>query len=81
MGSPATDFSIGGKYCNHTLDDHLAAARRKTDPGLRLHEYAAAPATYLDDRAHIFLYNYKWLWGVAENVEGFQPHPDGIIRL
>jgi peptide/nickel transport system substrate-binding protein len=74
-------FLNWGKYCNHALDDRLAAARRNIDPGLRLHDYAAAAAIYLDDRAHIFLYNYKWLWGVAEKVEGFQPHPDGIIRL
>jgi peptide/nickel transport system substrate-binding protein len=57
------------------------AARRTTDPALRLTEYAAAAGIYLDDRSQIFLYNYKWLWGVAEKVEGFAPHPDGIIRL
>lgn len=74
-------FLNWGKYCNRQLDGHLAAARQKTDPALRLADYAAAAQIYLDDRAHIFLYNYKWLWGVAEKVEGFAPHPDGIIRL
>jgi peptide/nickel transport system substrate-binding protein len=74
-------FLNWGKHCNRQLDTHLTAARRTTDPALRLSEYAAAAGIYLDDRAHIFLYNYKWLWGVAEKVEGFAPHPDGIIRL
>jgi peptide/nickel transport system substrate-binding protein len=74
-------FLNWGKYCNPKLDAYLAAARRNTDPRLRLDDYAAAARIYLDDRAHIFLYNYKWLWGVAEKVEGFEPHPDGIIRL
>jgi peptide/nickel transport system substrate-binding protein len=74
-------FLNWGKYCNQQLDGYLAAARRKTDPALRLADYAAAAQIYLDDRAHIFLYNYKWLWGVAEKVDGFSPHADGIIRL
>jgi peptide/nickel transport system substrate-binding protein len=74
-------FLNWGKYCNPQLDAYLAAARRNTDPRLRLDDYAAAARIYLDDRAHIFLYNYKWLWGVADKVEGFAPHPDGIIRL
>ena len=74
-------FLNWSKHCNRQLDTHLSAARRTTDPALRLAQYAAAAGMYLDDRAHIFLYNYKWLWGVAEKVEGFAPHPDGIIRL
>lgn len=74
-------FLNWGKYCNRQLESHLAAARRTTDPALRLAEYAAAAGIYLDERPHIFLYNYRWLWGVAAKVEGFQPHPDGIIRL
>ncbi len=74
-------FLNWGKHCNRQLDTHLMAARRTTDPALRLTEYAAAAGIYLDDRSQIFLYNYKWLWGVAEKVEGFAPHPDGIIRL
>jgi peptide/nickel transport system substrate-binding protein len=74
-------FLNWGKYCNRQLDAHLTAARRSADPALRLTQYTAAAGIYLDDRAHIFLYNYKWLWGVAEKVEGFAPHPDGIIRL
>jgi peptide/nickel transport system substrate-binding protein len=74
-------FLNWGKYCNPTLDASLAAARAKTNPASRFVDYAAAAKLYLADRAHIFLYNYKWLWGLAEKVDGFAPHPDGIIRL
>jgi peptide/nickel transport system substrate-binding protein len=74
-------FLNWGKHCNRQLDTHLTAARHTADPALRLKEYTAAAGIYLDDRSHIFLYNYKWLWGVAEKVEGFAPHPDGIVRL
>jgi peptide/nickel transport system substrate-binding protein len=74
-------FLNWGKYCNPELDARLAAARHHTSPQLRLNDYAAAARIYLADRAHIFLYNYKWLWGVADKLDGFIPHPDGIIRL
>jgi len=74
-------FINWGKYCNKDLDQALAAARAKTDPAARLADYTAAAKLYLNDRGHIFLYNYKWLWGLAEKIDGFAPHPDGIIRL
>jgi peptide/nickel transport system substrate-binding protein len=31
-------------------------------------------------RPALFLYHYKWIWGMSRKVEGFAPHPDGIIR-
>jgi peptide/nickel transport system substrate-binding protein len=74
-------FLNWGKYCNRQLDSLLAAARRTTDARSRRDNYAAAAGIYLADRAHVFLYNYRWLWGVVAKVEGFTPHPDGIIRL
>ena len=74
-------FINWGKYCNKDLDQMLSAARSKTDAASRLADYTAAARIYLKDRAHLFLYNYKWLWGLAEKVDGFTPHPDGIIRL
>jgi peptide/nickel transport system substrate-binding protein len=74
-------FVNWGKYCNKDMDQALAAARAKTDPAARLVDYTAAAKLYLKDRGHIFLYNYKWLWGLADKVDGFSAHPDGIIRL
>ncbi len=74
-------FINWGKYCNKDMDQALAAARAKTDPVARLADYTAAARHYIKDRPHLFLYNYKWLWGLSEKVDGFAPHPDGIIRL
>ncbi len=74
-------FLNWGKYCNAELYQALAAARAKTEPAARRVDYAVAAKRYLEDRGHIFLYNYKWLWGLAEKIDGFAPHPDGIIRL
>jgi peptide/nickel transport system substrate-binding protein len=74
-------FINWGKYCNKELDQALAGARAKTDPAARLADYTTAAGHYIKDRPHLFLYNYKWLWGLAEKVDGFKPHPDGIIRL
>ncbi len=74
-------FINWGKYCNKDLDQALADARAKTDPTARLGDYTAAAKLYLKDRGHIFLYNYKWLWGLAAKIDGFVPHPDGMIRL
>ena len=74
-------FINWGKYCNKDMDQALAAARSKTEPAARLADYTAAAKLYLKDRGHIFLYNHKWLWGLADKVDGFAAHPDGIIRL
>jgi peptide/nickel transport system substrate-binding protein len=74
-------FINWGKYCSKDLDQTLGNARAKTDAAARLVDYTSAAKIYLKDRPHIFLYNYKWLWGLGEKVDGFSPHPDGIIRL
>ena len=74
-------FINWGKYCNKDMDQALASARANTDPVARQADYVNAARHYQKDRPHLFLYNYKWLWGLAEKVDGFKPHPDGIIRL
>jgi peptide/nickel transport system substrate-binding protein len=74
-------FLNWGKYCSKDVDPALSAARAITDPAARLTHYTTAAHHYLNDRPHIFLYNYKWLWGLSEKVDGFRPHPDGVIRL
>jgi peptide/nickel transport system substrate-binding protein len=74
-------FLNWGKYCNKDVDAALSAARSKTDPAARLADYTQAAHIYLQDRPHLFLFNYKWIWGLSAKVEGFEPNPDGIIRL
>jgi peptide/nickel transport system substrate-binding protein len=73
-------FLNWGKYCNTDLDKALAGGRGTVDPEARAKFYRAAADIYLKDRPVMFLYHYKWLWGVSRKVQGFTPNPDGIIR-
>lgn len=73
-------FLNWGKYCDPELDRRLAAARATLDPAARARLYREAADIYLAARPVIFLYHYKWLWGMSRKVEGFEPYPDGIIR-
>lgn len=74
-------FLNWGKYCNKSVDEALAKARSLTDVAERADLYRIAAEGYLADRPQIFLYHPKWLWAVSEKLDGFQPHPDGLIRL
>src|SRR5437764_5038847 len=73
-------FLNWGKYCNSDLDKALAQGRGTVDPDARVKSYRAAADIYLKERPVMFLYHYKWLWGLNRKVQGFTPHPDGIIR-
>jgi peptide/nickel transport system substrate-binding protein len=74
-------FINWGQYCDPTLDQILHRARSTTLAGERAKLYAQAAAIYLAARPYLFLYHLKWFWGAAANLDGFVPHPDGIIRL
>jgi peptide/nickel transport system substrate-binding protein len=74
-------FLNWGKYCSPQLDTALANARATTDPAQRVRYYREAAAIYLAARPVLFLYHFRWFWGVSSRVEGFVPYPDGIIRL
>ncbi len=74
-------FLNWGKYCDPKLDAALAAARATTDAGERAGFYRQAADIYLAARPALFLYHFRWFWGVGQKLQGFVPHPDGIIRL
>ena len=74
-------FINWGRYNNPAFDAALAEARQRTDTAERQVLYRRASAIYLDERPHIFLYHNKLFWGMSDRVTGFQPHPDGLIRL
>jgi peptide/nickel transport system substrate-binding protein len=69
-----------GHYCNPKLDDALAKARQVTEPQERLKYYKQAASLYLADRAYLFLYHIKWIWGTTARLDGFSPGVDGLIR-
>lgn len=74
-------FLNWGKYCNEQVDAALAKARASTEVAERAELYRQAAELYLADRPQLFLYHPKWLWAAAQALDGFQPHPDGLIRL
>ena len=74
-------FINWGQYCDPRLDRILREARATTDPDERARLYAQAAAIYLAARPYLFLYHLKWFWGASARLDGFVPHPDGIIRL
>jgi peptide/nickel transport system substrate-binding protein len=74
-------FINWGSYCDPRLDQILRAARATTVVSERAKLYGQAAAIYLAARPYVFLYHLKWLWGVLARLDGFVPHPDGIIRV
>ena len=74
-------FINWGAFCNPKLDDILKRARAVAQVDERANLYAQAAAIYLAARPYIFLYHLKWYWGLSARLDGFVPHPDGIVRL
>ena len=73
-------FLNWGKYCDPKFDGLLEKARETIDPEARQNLYRQATDIYMAARPALFLYHYKWIWGMSRKVEGFVPSPDGIIR-
>lgn len=69
------------KYSNPDMDKALNEARLSTDTAVRKQSYDAAVALQQRDFPIIYLYHQVWTWALDENVEGFRPYPDGMIRL
>jgi peptide/nickel transport system substrate-binding protein len=74
-------FLNWGKYCDPKLDDLLQRARSTTDVSLRRALYRDAMAIILATRPHLVLYHLKWHWAGSAKLKGFEPYPDGLIRL
>jgi peptide/nickel transport system substrate-binding protein len=74
-------FINWGAFCDPKLDEILKRARSAAQQDERAGLYAQAAAIYLAARPYIFLYHLKWYWGLSGNLDGFVPHPDGIIHV
>lgn len=68
-------------YCNEELDAILTDARAIGDTALRQAEYAEAVELLLTDLPIVYLYHSQWIFAHDTGLEGFDPFPDGIIRL
>jgi peptide/nickel transport system substrate-binding protein len=74
-------FLNRGKYANRQLDALLAQARAVTAVPERQRLYREVTRIWHADRPMLVLYHYRWFWAMRADLEGFQPNPDGIIRL
>ncbi len=69
------------KFCDPEVDRLLNEARVSTDPAVRKQSYDAAQAILQEELPIIYLYHQTWLWALQDDVQGFVPYPDGMIRL
>jgi len=68
-------------YCNADVDALLSRARQVSAPAERKKLYDAANEIMLRDTFRLFLWHRRVFTGLSTRVQGFTPHPDGIIRL
>ncbi len=70
-----------GRYCNPELDKLLNDARTVTDETARREKYTAAMNILLKDLPIIYLYFEPRIFAMTKKLQGFVPHPDGMIRF
>ncbi|MFJ4144617.1 ABC transporter substrate-binding protein [Pseudomonas sp. NPDC089734] len=70
-----------GKYCNPKLDDLLNKARQVNDTAQRQALYHEALRLLADEVPTAYLYFDPRIIAARNNVTGFVPNPDGLIRL
>ncbi|MAM24978.1 MAG: ABC transporter substrate-binding protein [Rhodobacteraceae bacterium] len=69
------------KYSDPEMDRLLDEARLSTDPAVRKESYSAAIAKQQEDMPIVYLYHPVWIWALDKDIKGFEPYPDGMIRL
>ncbi|HEV7265879.1 MAG TPA: ABC transporter substrate-binding protein [Falsiroseomonas sp.] len=74
-------FLNRGRYANPEVDRLFREARAVTGQAERQRLYREASRLWMADRPFLILYHYRWFWAMRSELQGFQPSPDGIIRL
>ena len=74
-------FLNRGKYVNPQVDALFNQARAVTAVPERQRLYREATRLWLADRPMLILYHHRWFWAMRADLQGFEPAPDGIIRL
>jgi len=81
-GSHSRGATNDGKYSDAEVDRLLDAAREETDPARREALYADVWRLAIGrDRSRIYLWHRMNFFGHTARLQGFQPHPDGLVRL
>ncbi len=73
-------FENWGHYRSKSFNELLTEARTSTNTATRQALYRKIVASYLQDVPHLFLYNWRWLWGATTRLQGYTPQPDGLFR-
>ena len=68
-------------YCNAEFDALVTKARQVSDPAQRKPLYDKATELLLRDVPALHLWHRRVFTGLSARVQGFTPHPDGIIRV
>ncbi|CUH40227.1 Glutathione-binding protein GsiB precursor [Jannaschia seosinensis] len=68
-------------YSNEEVDRLLDDARTTTDEAERKEFYDQARDILNEDAPIVYLYHQTWIWALDDDIEGFVPYPDGMIRL
>jgi peptide/nickel transport system substrate-binding protein len=68
-------------YCNAEFDALVIKARQVADPAQRKQLYDRATELLLRDVPSLHLWHRRVFTGLSARVQGFTPHPDGIIRV
>jgi peptide/nickel transport system substrate-binding protein len=68
-------------YCNPEFDALVLKARQVADPPQRKQLYDKATEFLLRDVPSLHLWHRRVFTGLSARVQGFTPHPDGIIRV
>ena len=68
-------------YCNADFDALVTKARQVADPAQRKQLYDKASELLLRDVPALHLWHRRVFTGLSARVQGFTPHPDGIIRV
>ncbi|WP_227002589.1 glutathione ABC transporter substrate-binding protein [Salicibibacter kimchii] len=68
-------------YVNEAFDDLVIEAREETDEETRLELYEEAEQLLIDEAPAIFTDHNDYIVGVADSVEGFDHHPNGLFPL
>lgn len=69
------------KYCNPKVDELLNKARTVSDQAKRKAIYDEAQAILQEDLPSMYIYYQPWPFVTHKKVQGFEPYPDGMIRL
>jgi peptide/nickel transport system substrate-binding protein len=68
-------------YSNKEVDTLLEQARVVPDVAARRALYGKVAAQLHRDLPIMYVFSGKWIMATSQRVSGFQPVPDGLIRL